>query len=967
MVFTSPRANVVNDFVFWGTAPASGEDLELQDETLIVSAIGAELHGERRQSMYVEEFEKMLKTVLSEEPNLFSGIELNVLKNYSELSHEARYLLIRLCLRKSNKWHRLESLKYQRELGDGIANAIRELSQTFTTPLGTSLPGAEPCKDVKVEGIKTEFPVKEEEKEVIDLTLDEDCKPEPGPSCLPLMPPWHQRVLDKSSNDWSSSFADDETAASLQELLECLKVDELKKMVKDLKLKPSGSKRDCLVDDILRSSNGQTTLSFQVIAPKRGDDEQVSLSSLQESLPSRWTGLKTQSDRIREIVTSLLGKCIRICDDMIRLFRRINLVYFRSTEYTSELLVPSILARSRKRVYPPYKHRRTKGIIWPSRKDLLEYERALELQARVEILDGSSSSSQPHQERSAVDQSPGPAGHRIKTPLTPKRGTSTHSPVTPRYRGKGAAKSEVDTKETHADDDLLGEQSASSKRRIANARALVRLFDEAIWPWWQELVAVKGDESARPRGLERFECGHILTRLVCKCSYALGILKAYERELEVLEALLAQRKWRRGRRGRWYERKACILSTHFEQTDHVVTRTMTGVKAALVDDDTHLVFRPKLHRRLARLEKKLRVPEEDRHSCQGEQRKADKVEIYGVRVYRSAGSLLLDRACRNVNKQSDESQTRLPFAPQADSSLEKPPTVADEKRTGKSIWKGRNDEEVAVEMFALQHYANQGYKGFHCEGRIVTTLFGVLFWDIIFAAIPGAFETPFQTAPLDITEDTFYYSRQDLIERRLKELREGKASEIVEQICNQYEKTGTLCVGVRWDLFKGADLQQVVCCLGGEALAVICRLLCEDYPARTSGVPDLIVWNMETSDCRFVEVKGPGDSLQENQKVWIDVLCQAGIPVEVCHVREQGEKAKSKGKKKVKLQVTLRKRKRSDSEPSAPLFVESEDEGEPVEEDGAPRTPRVSKVADGVEVVITTSPKRRRLESVECR
>jgi hypothetical protein len=56
-------------------------------------------------------------------------------------------------------------------------------------------------------------------------------------------------------------------------------------------------------------------------------------------------------------------------------------------------------------------------------------------------------------------------------------------------------------------------------------------------------------------------------------------------------------------------------------------------------------------------------------------------------------------------------------------------------------------------------------------------------------------------------------------------------------------------------------------CLGGNALSSICRLFCEDYEGRSSGVPDLIVWNFERKECKFVEVKGPGDSLQENQKV----------------------------------------------------------------------------------------------------
>jgi Fanconi-associated nuclease 1 len=56
-------------------------------------------------------------------------------------------------------------------------------------------------------------------------------------------------------------------------------------------------------------------------------------------------------------------------------------------------------------------------------------------------------------------------------------------------------------------------------------------------------------------------------------------------------------------------------------------------------------------------------------------------------------------------------------------------------------------------------------------------------------------------------------------------------------------------------------------CIPTKVLSVICRLLCEDYGTRTSGLPDLFVWNFKDGHAKFVEVKGPGDSLMENQKV----------------------------------------------------------------------------------------------------
>ena len=133
-----------------------------------------------------------------------------------------------------------------------------------------------------------------------------------------------------------------------------------------------------------------------------------------------------------------------------------------------------------------------------------------------------------------------------------------------------------------------------------------------------------------------------------------------------------------------------------------------------------------------------------------------------------------------------------------------------------------------METFALQHYEDRGFKGrvvvvsspalftdhtslyyrFHCEGRIVTTLFGLLFWDVLFASIPGAFETPYQFAPLDLAEDTFYYSRQHLIDPRIAEIEAGNGAEILGRAYD--ENLGRMCVGVRWDLFEKEDLLGIV-------------------------------------------------------------------------------------------------------------------------------------------------------------
>ncbi|KZT69817.1 hypothetical protein DAEQUDRAFT_668816, partial [Daedalea quercina L-15889] len=159
--------------------------------------------------------------------------------------------------------------------------------------------------------------------------------------------------------------------------------------------------------------------------------------------------------------------------------------------------------------------------------------------------------------------------------------------------------------------------------------------------------------------------------------------------------------------------------------------------------------------------------------------------------------------------------------------------------------------------------------------------------------------------------------------------------------------------------------------LGGVALAVICRLMCEDYSGRTGGVPDLIIWNGEAQECKFVEVKGPGDRLQENQKVWIDVLLQAGVVVEECRVVDRGAGPVTAKKTKKAARPLKRKRAAPESEGES-RAIESEDESEDIDYSQldtsaidnrtspahTPKKPPPRKIVNRAEVVIIPSPVR---------
>ena len=242
--------------------------------------------------------------------------------------------------------------------------------------------------------------------------------------------------------------------------------------------------------------------------------------------------------------------------------------------YTPTILTPSILSRAHRRTFQPYVCTRSPD-IWPTRTALLAYEHALELEAQIDTLNSTTLSLARARSRSRSVTS-----HLLDSPV----------------KGEPSA-----TKENVGEDN-----PGNESQRIRDARQVLAIF-EIAYAEWKALGDSNG--NPRPRGLERFDrgtirsythtlaflsqcagipTGHVLTRIVQKGAEALGTLREYDRELEVLEALLKQRRWRRGRRGKWYERRALVLTRYSDRSPETLRRTMRGLIDSLNDRDTHL-------------------------------------------------------------------------------------------------------------------------------------------------------------------------------------------------------------------------------------------------------------------------------------------------------------------------------------------------------------------------------------------
>lgn len=205
--------------------------------------------------------------------------------------------MVKLLLRKQETWHRLDTLKYESELGSvsAIVAAIDELCQL----------GPKPPDSKKEEA---------EEQEIVDLLMDE--------SVANL-----QTELDKPasvdaeapepSENRPLALARSEREMDLKSLLDCLRLDELKAVAKQLKLKTNQKvssllsndvqlsvalQKDDLIKDLLGASSSQSTLTnFTSRDGVKGrGSHQTKLS---------FCKLKPQQDRLKEIVLSRIGMC----------------------------------------------------------------------------------------------------------------------------------------------------------------------------------------------------------------------------------------------------------------------------------------------------------------------------------------------------------------------------------------------------------------------------------------------------------------------------------------------------------------------------------------------------------------------------------------------------------------------------------------------------------------------------------
>jgi hypothetical protein len=189
--------------------------------------------------------------------------------------------------------------------------------------------------------------------------------------------------------------------------------------------------------------------------------------------------------------------------------------------------------------------------------------------------------------------------------------------------------------------------------------------------------------------------------------------------------------------------------------------------------------------------------------------------------------------------------------------------------------------ELPVEAAVAQHLAANG-PCYHVENSLLNGVLGLAIWDIIFAPLAGVFFNPFQHAPMDFYQPEFRQRRQQLLRQRLDEIRE-QAVFTARVLRTWHSKQGLANPLVNWQRLCLDVLQLALERIPvGDWMLLLQRLL-EDLQHHRSGMPDLIVFP-HTGGYQWVEVKGPGDKLQKNQKRWLAFFADHDMPHRVIYV-----------------------------------------------------------------------------------
>ncbi|MGR5487516.1 VRR-NUC domain-containing protein [Vibrio alfacsensis] len=194
-----------------------------------------------------------------------------------------------------------------------------------------------------------------------------------------------------------------------------------------------------------------------------------------------------------------------------------------------------------------------------------------------------------------------------------------------------------------------------------------------------------------------------------------------------------------------------------------------------------------------------------------------------------------------------------------------------------------------VELATKVHFESLGWTVFYSENTLLNSLLGLTLWDAIFAPIEGAFINAYQHRPLDLYHADFTDKRKQLIGNILEQVQQGNTQALFDTYRN---KVGISNPFVSWTHVSEELLTLALKHIPNKLLVELFNVQLSDLKLYRNGMPDLIAF--KDGKFEWIEVKGPGDKLQDNQWRWIKEFNRLNVPFSVCYVTAQDLERASK-------------------------------------------------------------------------
>lgn len=378
------------------------------------------------------------------------------------------------------------------------------------------------------------------------------------------------------------TFADSSEVllTDMEEAASLLYLDELKALAKETKIQ--GRTKPELIRSLSQMSRKQTGLMEMGLSRQNSrestgsDDSGRPIAKLEREDSKQKTVFFSK-------VTGILGPCIRLSSAVFKLFQRVHLVFYRSTEWTEKSLTTIILAKIARRNFPEYIVCRT-STIFASREHVLEFEAAIRLEAEIDMcLEGSGA---------VLDK----GCQRI---------LEIFDVVYPRWK-------KLLEEERHKEQTMYEFGEGAYLRRFNPGHSYTRVLAKAGY------AMGKFKEYAREHELLKELLGQKMFHLARRGDW-------YQRKALLEENYMAKL-------GEPYA--AAELERRKKEWNKTAATTC---EMALQDPDCHLTFHFGLQRRLLKLEKKLRIPKRLQHDF-GHVKLAKPLEltVQGIQLKREA-------------------------------------------------------------------------------------------------------------------------------------------------------------------------------------------------------------------------------------------------------------------------------------------------------------------------------------------